>query len=75
MTVYRATERMRVFVASLGRDVTLDPSKELDDQFPEDAAVIAEWAPRGMVRQPNVEAATAAPGEMRNTRRPKKETV
>lgn len=71
MTIYRARERTSVYVEALGRDVSLDPSVELDDQYPDDAAVIAEWGPRGLVRCPNVESATAAPGEARNTRRPR----
>lgn len=71
MTIYRARERTSVYVKALGRDVSLDPSVELDDQYPDDAAVIAEWGPRGLVRCPNVESATAAPGEARNTRRPR----
>ena len=72
MAVYRARVHQTVHVESLGRDVTLDPAVPLDDQFPEDAAVIAEWAKRGVVRLDNpVESATAAPGEQRNTRRTK----
>lgn len=71
MTIYRAKERVTVWVEALGRDVTLDPAVELDEQFPDDAAVIAEWAHRGLLRSPNVESATAAPGEARSTRRPR----
>lgn len=71
MAIYRVKERVSVWVEALGRDVSLDPAVELDDAFADDAAVIAEWAPRGLVRQPNVEAATAAPGETRATRRPR----
>lgn len=69
MAIYRVTQHMNVWVEALGRDVTLDPSVELDDEYPDDAAIIKEWAPRGVVRAPNVESATAAPGEKRNTRR------
>ena len=71
--IYRATEQASVWVESLGRDVQLDPSKEYDDSFPGDAAVSAEGAPRGLLRAPNVESATAAPGETRTTRRPRSE--
>ena len=69
MTVYRVKQFMTVWVDALQRDVALDPAVELNDIYPEDAAVIAEWAGRGLVRAPNVEAATSAPGEARSTRR------
>jgi hypothetical protein len=70
MTIYRAQEPMSVWVESLGREVHIKSRQELDDQFPEDAAVIKEWAHRGLVREVNpVESATAAPGEARSTRR------
>lgn len=69
MTIYRARERATVWVEALGRDVTLDPAVDLDDSNPEDAAVIAAWAGRGKLSTPNVESATAAPGERRSTRR------
>lgn len=67
--IYRVTEVGSVYVEALGRDVKLDPTREYDDRFPEDAAIIAEWAPRGLLRSPNIESATAAPGETRNVRR------
>lgn len=51
---YRVREEMSVHVKALGREVPLQPANELDDAFPEDAAVIAEWAPRGLVRAVNV---------------------
>lgn len=67
--LYRSTVHTVVFVEKLGRDVTLDPAVELDDQLHDDAIVIAQWAPRGLLRASNVEQATAAPGETRTTRR------
>lgn len=69
MTIYRVREHMSVWVEALGREVTLDPAVELDDTFPDDAAVIAAWKDRGVLRAPNVESATSAPGERRATRR------
>lgn len=69
--LYRATRQTVVFVEKLGRDVTLDPAVELDDQLHDDALVIAQWKPRGLLRASNVEQATAAPGEARATRRPR----
>ncbi len=69
--LYRAIKHSVVFVEALGRDVTLDPAVELDDQLHDDALVIAEWKPRGLLRASNVEQATAAPGESRTTRRPR----
>lgn len=69
MTIYRVNQPMNVWVEALQRDVALDPAVELNDAYPEDAAVIAEWVDRGLVRAPNVEAATSAPGEARSTRR------
>ena len=71
MTLYRSRNHTVVFVEALGRDVTLDPAVELDDQLHDDALVIKEWAPRGLLRASNVEQATAAPGEVRTTRRAK----
>ena len=53
MTIYRVTEPMTVNVKSLGRDVPLSPERDLDDTFPVDAAVIDEWAHRGVVREVN----------------------
>lgn len=50
-----------------GVDYHLDPSRDYDDNDPEDAAVIALFP--GHFSSPNVEAATAAPGARRNVRR------
>ena len=54
--IYRVQEPSVVYVEALGRDVTLKPGTELDDSFAEDAAVIKEWAGRGLVRAANVDA-------------------
>lgn len=67
--LYRVSEEMSVWVEGLGRDVRLHAGQELDDQNADDAAIIKEWAPRGLLRAPNIESATAAPGEVRSTRR------
>lgn len=67
--LYRATRTGSVYVEALGRDVHIEPGIPLDDRDDEDAAVIKEWASRGVVRADNIEAATAAPGEKRSTRR------
>ena len=69
--LYRATKQCSVYVEALGRDVHLEPSIPLDDRDDDDRAVIKEWSHRGLVRQDNIEAATAAPGEQRSTRRTK----
>lgn len=69
MTTYRSREHLTAHIEELGRDVHVDPRQDLDDQFPEDAAIIAALAPRGLVRAVNVEQATAAPGESRSVRR------
>lgn len=67
--LYRAKKQMSVYVDALGRDVHLDPSIPLDENDAEDAEVIAAWKHRGVLFADNVEAATAAPGEQRSTRR------
>ena len=54
MTVYRVQEPSVVYVEALGRHVTLLPGRELDDTYPEDAAVIKEWGKRGTLRAANV---------------------
>lgn len=67
--LYRATKQCSVYVEALGRDVHLEPAVPLDDADADDAEVIKAWLGRGLVRQDNIEAATAAPGEQRSTRR------
>lgn len=67
--LYRVYDEMSVWVKGLGRAVSLHPGQELNDELPDDAIIIKEWGPRGLVRAPNVESATAAPGETRTTRR------
>ena len=69
MTIYRVKNPGSYHVEALGRDVNLSEADELDDQDPQDAEVITAWGPRGVLRAPNVEAATKAPGEQRTTRR------
>lgn len=53
MTIYHVTDATVVYVEALGRDVTLRPGEALDDQFPDDDAVIKEYAKRGIVRAAN----------------------
>lgn len=50
-----------------GVDYHLDPARDYDDEDPADAEVIAMF--RGHFSSPNVEAASAAPGERRNVKR------
>lgn len=50
-----------------GVDHELDPGRDYDDSDPTDAKLLREFP--GFFRTPNVEAATAAPGEKRTTRR------
>lgn len=73
--IYLVPEEMSVYIEELGRDVRLHARQQLDDQFHEDSLIIAELGPRGIVRRANVEAATAAPGEVRTTRRKKEEAA
>lgn len=65
--IYRANERMHVYVEALGRDVLLDPAVPLDDTYPDDRVIIDQW--RRLLTSDNIESATAAPGEKRTTRR------
>lgn len=65
--IYRANERMHVYVEALGRDVLLDPAVPLDDTMPDDKVIIDQW--RRLLTSDNIESATAAPGEKRTTRR------
>ena len=69
--IYRSTQPQTVYVVALGRDVPMDPGQPFDDADPEQAKIIAEWGPkgRGILIADNIEAATAAPGETRSTRR------
>jgi hypothetical protein len=71
--IYRCTQPQTVYVEALGRDVPMDPAQPFDDDIPEQALIVAEWGPkgRGLLFADNVEAATAAPGEKRTTRRSK----
>jgi hypothetical protein len=66
---YIVTEDRWVWVESLGREVRIKPDAPLDESDPTAKAVIKEWKDRGVMYAPNVEAATAAPGELRSTRR------
>lgn len=50
-----------------GVDYHLDPSRDYDDENPDDAAVIKMF--RGHFESPNVESATASPGERRSVKR------
>lgn len=70
MAQYRVRRPSSINVEALGRVVDLAPEDVIDTDDPEGAAIVAEWEPRGLLRQDNaVEQATAAPGEMRTTRR------
>lgn len=76
MALYRVRRPSSLTVEALGRTVDLDPSDLIDTDDPEGAAIVAEWADRGMLRQDSmVEQATAAPGEQRNTRRDHEEVA
>lgn len=74
MTLYRTTQPQTVYSTTLGRDVPMDPAQSFDDTIPDEAAIIAEWGPkgRGVLYAENIEEATSAPGELRTTRRSKK---
>jgi hypothetical protein len=68
--LYRSRRATTVMVEALGRTVDLSPVQSLDSENPDDAAIIAEWAHRGLLRADSqVEQATAEPGEARTTRR------
>lgn len=68
--LYRVRRPSSLHVEALGRTVDLAPEDLIDTDDPEGAAIVAEWEPRGMLRADSaVEQATAAPGEMRTTRR------
>lgn len=70
MALYRVRRPSCLNVEALGRTVDLDPSDVIDTDDPEGAAIVAQWFPRGLLRVDNsVEQATAAPGEMRTTKR------
>lgn len=69
--IYRLRDQNRVVVTDeLGDPIVLDPSTPYDDRDPDDAKLIKRWG-SFMVADNAVEAATAAPGEKRSTRRPK----
>lgn len=65
--IYRPTEP-RVVIWK-GTEVVLDPARAYDDQDPETRELIDRYRP--FFDSDNIEAATAAPGERRSTRRPK----
>lgn len=69
MTVYRGITEGWFAVGD--REVHISVGQEWDDEIPAHAEVIARWGGRGseVLRAPNIEAATAAPGEQRSTRR------
>lgn len=68
--IYRLRGHDRVVVTDeLGDPMVLDPSQPYDDADEADAKVIARWRDL-MVAENAVEAATAAPGEKRSTRKP-----
>jgi hypothetical protein len=71
--IYRSMQPQTLYVVALGRDVPADGGQPFDDRDPDDAKVIAEWGPkgRGILLADNIEAATAAPGEVRTARRAK----
>lgn len=64
--IHRLIDDQRRCVVVDGADIHLDPGKRYDTEDPEDARVIAAFP--GLFVS-TVEAATAAPGERRNTRR------
>lgn len=67
--LYRARRREILYVEELGREVLLDPSVPIDDQEMEGAAIVARWGNTHLRADSLVEAATAAPGEQRQTQR------
>lgn len=67
--LYRARRSALVYVPGLDREVRLDPAIPIDDQDPEGAAIVARWGSSLLRADSQVEAATAAPGEQRSTRR------
>lgn len=70
MALYRARRKEVLMVEDLGREVVLDPSIPIDDEDPEGAAIVKRWGNSHLRADSIVEAATAAPGEARATRRP-----
>jgi hypothetical protein len=68
MPTYRARRACILYVEELGREVDLTPDKILHEDDPLDAAIIRQYGGT-LLRADNVEAATAAPGELRTTRR------
>lgn len=67
--IYRLRGQDRIVVTDeLGDPTVLDPGQPYDDQDPDDAKIVARWRDL-MVAENTVEAATAAPGEQRSTRR------
>lgn len=70
MALYRVRRASSINVEALGRVVDLDPADVIDTDDPEGAAIVAEWFGRGVLRADNtIEQATAAPGELRTTKR------
>lgn len=67
--LYRLIGRDKIAVCDdQGVDHQLDPGRDYDDQDPADKKILDRFG--GLFHVPNaVEAATAAPGEKRNTRR------
>ena len=65
--IYRLIGNDRIVITHNGADVFLEPGKVYDDDDPEAAELVR--AHPGFFEAPNVEAATAAPGERRSTRR------
>lgn len=67
--IYRLRGQDRIVVTDeLGDPTVLDPATPYDDADEHDAKLIARWRDL-MVAENAVEAATAAPGEQRSTRR------
>lgn len=67
--IYRLRGQDRIVVTDeLGDPTVLDPATPYDDADAHDAKLIARWRDL-MVAENSVEAATAAPGERRSTRR------
>lgn len=65
--IYRLVDNQKRCVVVEGADVFLDPGRRYDDRVPVDADVIRAFP--GLFVAADVEAATAAPGEKRTTRR------
>jgi hypothetical protein len=72
MAIFRVRRACILNIPELGRTVDLREGQALDSDDPLDAAIIAAH-PTQVRRDSVVEAATAAPGELRET--PSRETV